>query len=558
MITSGFGVAYAADTEHVGTLEVGSPSNIASGDYSAAFGDGTTASGWATTTFGHETEASAEKAVAFGDRTTASGSHSAAFGGYTTASGHRSVSFGTRTTASGSHSAAFGYSTTAQPYSSFVIGKHNEISGTKTSWITTEPLFVIGNGADASNLNNAVTVLKNGNVGIGVSAPTQPLQVNGIIESTTSGFKFPDGTTQTTASIDTTLDQTDIEAFGFVTGNNTGSNLWTQSGSDLSYTTGNVGIGTTTSSEKLHISELDVNGYTGFRLQNPGQSNLELRTYGDSSSAWRGASIISSWNTDVDLGLVADSLGKVNAGTSDHVIWLDASSGNVGIGTTTPNEKLEVSGIVYTNTESSGFIADESNRKRVGLMKYEGHEAGIWRASSQDFAIGRTSGSDITTSIPSVTDLYVDGSGNVGIGTTNPSVMLTVGPNPSTAFNGNELFQVAKTGDAYMTIRDGTANALLGTTNGLPFVGSQSNHDFTIRTNNDEKVRITSDGNVGIGTNSPNSELEVVGYIQLDTNTGTPTSADCDTSNEYGRMIVDDTATSSNLYVCTPSGWATK
>ncbi len=39
-----------------------------------------------------------------------------------------------------------------------------------------------------------------GNVGIGTASPTSPLQVSGIIHSTSGGFKFPDGTMQTTAS----------------------------------------------------------------------------------------------------------------------------------------------------------------------------------------------------------------------------------------------------------------------------------------------------------------------------------------------------------------------
>ena len=43
-------------------------------------------------------------------------------------------------------------------------------------------------------------VLIPGRIGIGVSAPTQKLTVSGIIESTGGGFKFPDGTTQTTAA----------------------------------------------------------------------------------------------------------------------------------------------------------------------------------------------------------------------------------------------------------------------------------------------------------------------------------------------------------------------
>lgn len=65
-------------------------------------------------------------------------------------------------------------------------------------------------------------------------------------------------------------------------------------------------------------------------------------------------------------------------------------------------------------------------------------------------------------------------------------------------------------------------------------------------------------GYVGIGITNPNSDLDVSGYIELDTSSGTPPSADCDASDEYGRMKVDSTASSSNLYVCTPSGWATK
>jgi hypothetical protein len=43
-------------------------------------------------------------------------------------------------------------------------------------------------------------LLNSGNVGIGTSAPAQKLSVNGTIQSTSGGFMFPDGSTQTTAS----------------------------------------------------------------------------------------------------------------------------------------------------------------------------------------------------------------------------------------------------------------------------------------------------------------------------------------------------------------------
>ena len=43
-------------------------------------------------------------------------------------------------------------------------------------------------------------IVKNGQVGIGTSAPTEKLEVAGTVYSSSGGFKFPDGTTQTTAT----------------------------------------------------------------------------------------------------------------------------------------------------------------------------------------------------------------------------------------------------------------------------------------------------------------------------------------------------------------------
>ena len=63
-------------------------------------------------------------------------------------------------------------------------------------------------------------------------------------------------------------------------------------------------------------------------------------------------------------------------------------------------------------------------------------------------------------------------------------------------------------------------------------------------------------GNVGIGTNDPQSALQVVGYAQIDLTSGAPSSTDCDASNERGRMVVDSAA--GVLYVCVDSGWRAK
>jgi len=74
------------------------------------------------------------------------------------------------------------------------------------------------------------------NVGIGTMSPGSPLTVAGLVESTTGGFKFPDGTIQTTAG-----------------GGGGGDSVWQQTGSDIYYTAGDVGIGTTTPQHPLHV-----------------------------------------------------------------------------------------------------------------------------------------------------------------------------------------------------------------------------------------------------------------------------------------------------------------
>ena len=69
-------------------------------------------------------------------------------------------------------------------------------------------------------------------------------------------------------------------------------------------------------------------------------------------------------------------------------------------------------------------------------------------------------------------------------------------------------------------------------------------------------ITIDNNGYVGIGTQEPNSRLQISdGYLQLDVISGAPTILDCDDVSEYGRMKVDDTANTSKLYVCTPTGW---
>lgn len=158
------------------------------GNYSAAFGINTKATG--------------SSSFAAGSTAYATGGQSFAINANTTASGMNSFSGGSGTTASADYSFAVGFGTVSQSSYSFVIGKHNLNPGTYSTntWISTDPLFVIGNGTSTTARNNALTVLKNGNVLIDKATQvnsTYKLDVNGkmraleiVVNTTGADFVF--------------------------------------------------------------------------------------------------------------------------------------------------------------------------------------------------------------------------------------------------------------------------------------------------------------------------------------------------------------------------------
>ena len=140
-------------------------SAMALGDQSSAFGFHSSATGFSSFAVGQETLALGESSTAIGSSTKAIGSNSFTQGYGTKATGRGAVSFGNETT--------------ARAYASYTIGQYNDsiITSNRDEWLPTDPLFIIGNGTNFVQRNNALMVLKNGNVGIGTNTPAAKLHV---------------------------------------------------------------------------------------------------------------------------------------------------------------------------------------------------------------------------------------------------------------------------------------------------------------------------------------------------------------------------------------------
>jgi len=153
---------------------------VASHDYSIAGGKYSKATGYASLALGSETKAIGDNSVALGRQTEAIGMYSIAMGYQSTAEGSYSFALGSNNRAEGMAAVAIGQSNIAQARNMVVFGRYNLYSGNPGSWVPTDPLFVIGNGTSTER-SNALTILKNGRMGIGTHQPTQMLDIDGQV-----------------------------------------------------------------------------------------------------------------------------------------------------------------------------------------------------------------------------------------------------------------------------------------------------------------------------------------------------------------------------------------
>ncbi|UCG28304.1 MAG: hypothetical protein JSV24_02800, partial [Bacteroidales bacterium] len=161
-----FSTAMGVESTASGNASTAMNKSTASGTYSTSMGIYTNAKGTSSTAMGSYTNAIGNASTAIGANTTANGQYSLSAGAFTNANGNGSASMGYFTRAEGNYSVASGLYTVALPYLSVVIGRYNDTvpASSLTTWVETDPLFIIGNGTNNSNRHNAVMVKKNGEV----------------------------------------------------------------------------------------------------------------------------------------------------------------------------------------------------------------------------------------------------------------------------------------------------------------------------------------------------------------------------------------------------------
>ncbi len=268
---------------------------------------------------------------------------------------------------------------------------------------------------------------------------------------------------------------------------------------DSYFNGGNVGIGTTSPDTLLEVVGADpiltvrdtstdyANSHATLRLAESGSGDT-LNQYYD----------------------VALNEGNLTIGDHTSEYMRISSTGNVGIGTNSPSDKFHVA----NGSTGAGYL-------RI--------------ANNEGYARLGTDGGNLLLDVGGSEKARIDSSGNVGIGTTSPSHKFHVSGSNSAA-----RFSDDGTGFS-LDIEHDTANGIttLQQTNSggdLRLQGGSASGLLLFETSGSERMRIDASGNVGIGTTSPSSALDVNGTV-------TATAFAGDGSNLTGVLsdLVDDT-----------------
>ncbi|MGB4774203.1 MAG: T9SS type A sorting domain-containing protein [Daejeonella sp.] len=519
-------------------------------DNSIAIGWKTLATGGNSVAIGNYTTASGSAAIALGEGTYATGQESMATGFSTTASGWNSTAMGKYSLASGNISTAIGNDVLAQSYNSMAIGRYNVGGGDLTTWVATDPLFEIGIGTPSVNRANAMTVLKNGNIGIGISSPVTNLQVqNGTVlfQGTTgntpvSGFgtrlmwipakkAFRAGSISSGEWDDINIGQNSIalgdgpKASGY-------ASVALGSGSSASGLASTAMGGGATASGDYSTAMGRVTSATGSRATAMGDGTGASGNYstamGQGTSAAGDFSTAMGYHTDAD-GMYSTAMGHQSLANKNYATALGQSTSATGLASTSMGEGTTASG---DNATAMGYVTKAEANKSLAIGQYNlgGGNPTNWVAADPLFEIGN--GLSAASKSNAITVLK---NGNTGIGINNPAAKLEVagqikitGGSPglgkvlTSGADGLATWELAMGGGSGWALTGNT-----GTVDGTNFIGTTDNVPFNIKVNSQKAGRIEADplkantfyGYQAGNTNTTGHENNATGYQALYSNT---------------------------------------
>jgi hypothetical protein len=402
-------------------------------------------------------------------------------------------------------------------------------SGTANAWASGDlHLWTKSGATQTSN----VVIKSSGNVGIGTTLPVVKLDVNSGGSDSVATFTSTDARARILIA-----DNTDISYFGTYIGTTFIGSDDTPSGNTLNITSsGNVGIGTTspdslveiennpaaqTQSRMLSIDNNPINNQGSGYIEISSGSNNQAKTQIEQVSSG-GFGLLGNQYIDTNIinrGLSSSSHGNINFATGSSTsatsivmtIGGGSQKGNVGIGTTSPSEILHVIG----GTNTRAIIETQVNGGSSALRLDANPNYWEIKNYGPSASLGITRGTSEF--------LTIDNTGNVGIGTTSPSAKLHIAgttdaniiriENTSTALSQGDTIGAIQFFNNDTTDNSPNIAASIYATAG-PSGGSGSLRFKTTEPGAEgdpatDTMIITNGGNVGIGTPSPSTTLQV-------------------------------------------------